>query len=648
MEPTDYYPVPHAVAKHANLDANDYQQLYQYSITHPEQFWEEQAKARLSFSKSWDTVHNSDLSQGKIRWFEGAQLNIAYNCIDRHLKKHADKVAFIFEHNDPTQSYSLTYQQLHEQVCKLANVLKAYGIEKGDRVCIYLPMIAEAAIAMLACARIGAIHSVVFGGFSADALANRINDCQAKVMITSDGGYRGNKITPVKANVDKALQHTSYIKHVIVIEVTKTPIDWNSERDIWYHHVMEKANNDCPCEPMQAEDPLFILYTSGSTGKPKGVLHTSAGYLLYAATTFDYTFDYHEGDIFWCTADIGWITGHSYCVYGSLANGATSVLFGGTPDYPDYSRFWQVIDKHQVNLFYTAPTAIRSLMRQGNAPLQTTSRQSLRILGSVGEPINPEAWHWYYHRVGQERCRIVDTWWQTETGGHLLTPLPGATPLKPGCAAQPFLGIQPAILDTDGNECQGACEGILVIKQDWPGMLRSIWQNHQRFIDTYLAPYKGYYFTGDGAKRDQDGDYWITGRMDDILNVSGHRFSTAEIESTLVKHPAVAEAAIVGYPHDTKGQGIYAYITLMNDAQPSDDLKKQLISYVRQKMGPIYGIDLIQWAPNLPKTRSGKIMRRLLRKIAANELDSLGDISTLADSDALNNLIEDRQNIETP
>lgn len=626
----------------ALLTLERYQQLYQQSIQDPETFWAEQARKRLSFYKKWDTVRDSDLQTGKIRWFDGAELNVCYNCIDRHLDTRARQTALIFEHNETGQSYRVSYRELHTQVCKFANVLKSVGVGKGDRVVLYLPMIEEAAVAMLACARIGAIHSVVFGGFSPDALANRITDAQAKVVITSDAGYRGNKFTHVKRNVDKALSQTNGVEKVIVVQVNQEDIYWQEGRDIWYHEAMKTASADCPCEPMAAEDPLFILYTSGSTGTPKGIVHTSAGYLLYAATTFEHTFDYHDGEVFWCTADIGWITGHSYCVYGPLANGATSLIFGGVPNHPTPSRLWEIIDEHKVNIFYTAPTAIRALMREGNQHLSSTHRSSLRILGTVGEPINPEAWQWYHQSVGNGACEIVDTWWQTETGGHMITPIPGVSRAKAGSANKPFFGIQPAIVNEAGKELEGEAEGLLLIKQDWPGMMRSIWGNHERFINTYLAPYAGAYFTGDGARRDEDGDYWITGRIDDVLNVSGHRIGTAEIESALVLHPAVAEAAVVGYPHDIKGEGIYAYVSLMGNQQPSNALKNEINKFVRQQLGPIFSLDCIQWAEQLPKTRSGKIMRRLLRKIAANDLDNLGDVSTLAEPQVIDILIRQR------
>ncbi|MDO4777596.1 MAG: acetate--CoA ligase [Cardiobacteriaceae bacterium] len=628
----------------ALLTPERYETLYRESIENPEAFWARQAEERLSFYKKWDNVHESDFTTGRIRWFEGAELNVCYNCVDRHLEERGRQTALIFEHNEKGRAYRVSYRELHTQVCKFANVLKSLGVQKGDRVVLYLPMIEEAAVAMLACARIGAVHSVVYGGFSPDALADRINDAEARVVVTADAGYRGDKFTHVKRNVDQALRKTPCVQKVIVVQVNKEDVYWQEGRDLWYHDVMRTASADCPCEPMDAEDPLFILYTSGSTGKPKGVMHTTAGYLLYAATTFRHTFDYRDSEVFWCTADIGWITGHSYCVYGPLANGATSLIFGGVPNYPDPSRLWEVVDEHQVNIFYTAPTAIRALMREGNDYVTRTKRSSLRILGTVGEPINPEAWQWYYNTVGDGRCQIVDTWWQTETGGHMITPIPGVTNLKPGSACKPFFGIKPALLTSEGEKLDGKAEGVLVIESAWPGMMRSIWGDHERFIQTYLAPYPGHYFTGDGARRDADGYYWITGRVDDVLNVSGHRIGTAEVESALVLHKAVAEAAIVGYPHDIKGQGIYAYVTLMNGIDPSPALKNELVKFVRHELGPIYGLDIIQWAPGLPKTRSGKIMRRILRKIACNEIDTLGDTSTLADPQVVEDLIDNRAN----
>ncbi len=636
------YPVPATLAARAHINPERYETLYQQSVTDPTGFWGEQATQLLTWMRPWTHVLSGDLRQGQIRWFEGAQLNVSVNCLDRHLATRGDQAALIWEGDDPTQSRTLSYRELHAEVCRFANALKAEGVRKGDRVCLYLPMIPQAAVVMLACTRIGAVHSVVFGGFSPEALRDRVRDAGARVVITADEGLRGGKAVPLKANVDTALQACPEVERVIVVRNTGHPVAWVAGRDLWYQELLQAASADCPAEPMEAEDPLFILYTSGSTGKPKGVLHTTAGYLLHAAATFRYVFDYHEGEVFWCTADVGWVTGHSYIVYGPLANGAISLMFEGIPTYPDASRFWQVIDKHQVNSFYTAPTAIRALMRLGDAPVQRTARTSLRILGSVGEPINPEAWEWYYRVVGETRCPIVDTWWQTETGGHLITPLPGATPLKPGSATRPFFGVVPGIVDEHGVLQEGPAQGVLVITQPWPGMMRTLYGNHERFLDTYLRPYPGFYFTGDGARRDADGYYWITGRVDDVLNVSGHRLGTAEIESALVLHPAVAEAAVVGYPHDIKGQGIYAYVTLMVGLEPSADLRRALIQHVRKEIGPIATLDVIQWAPGLPKTRSGKIMRRILRKIAQNELDNLGDTSTLADPGVVQQLIDNR------
>lgn len=634
------YPVPAPLAAQAHLDADRYAALYQQSVTDPAGFWGEQATQFLDWMQPWTQVLTGDLQQGQIRWFEGAKLNVSVNCLDRHLATRGEQTALIWESDDPAQSCNISYRELHAEVCRFANVLKAEGVCKGDRVCLYLPMIPQAAVAMLACTRIGAVHSVVFGGFSPEALRDRIRDAGAQMVITADEGVRGGKSVPLKAQVDTALQGCPEVRRVIVVRHTGHPIAWVEGRDLWYQELLQTASADCPAEPMDAEDPLFILYTSGSTGKPKGVLHTTAGYLLYTAATFRYVFDYKEGEIFWCTADVGWVTGHSYIVYGPLANGAISLMFEGIPTYPDASRFWQVIDKHQVNIFYTAPTAIRALMRLGDGPVQRTSRTSLRILGSVGEPINPEAWEWYYRVVGESRCPIVDTWWQTETGGHLITPLPGATPLKPGSATRPFLGVVPGIVDEQGVLQAGAAQGVLVITQPWPGMMRTLYGNHERFLETYLRPYPGMYFTGDGARRDADGYYWITGRVDDVLNVSGHRLGTAEIESALVLHPAVAEAAVVGYPHDIKGQGIYAYVTLMVGIEPNETLRRELVAHVRKEIGPIATLDVIQWAPSLPKTRSGKIMRRILRKIAQNELDNLGDTSTLADPSVVQQLID--------
>jgi len=638
------HPVPDAVRQRAHLDNDAYLRLYQQSVEQPEIFWAEQAKAFLSWFKPWDQVHASDLQLGHAEWFKGGQLNVAYNCIDRHLEKRGEQIAIIWEGDNPAESAHITYNKLHHNVSRLANVLKSRGVKKGDRVCIYMPMIPEAAYAMLACARIGAVHSVVFGGFSPDALRDRILDADCRAVITADEGVRGGKYIPLKANVDKALQSCPDVSTVVVVERTQGDVAWVEGRDLWYHQALKEVSAVCPAEPMDAEDPLFILYTSGSTGKPKGVLHSTGGYLLGAAMTHKYVFDYHEGEIYWCTADVGWVTGHSYIVYGPLANAATTLMFEGVPNYPDASRFWQVIDKHQVNTFYTAPTALRALMREGEGPVKTTSRSSLRLLGSVGEPINPEAWEWYFHVVGDTRCPIVDTWWQTETGSILITPLPGATDLKPGSATRPFFGVQPVLLDEQGKEIDGPGSGVLAIKASWPSQIRSVYGDHQRMIDTYFKPYPGYYFTGDGARRDEDGYYWITGRVDDVINVSGHRIGTAEVESALVLHDAVAEAAVVGYPHDVKGQGIYAYVTLMNDQEPSDELKKDLLSLVGKEIGSFAKPELIQWAPGLPKTRSGKIMRRILRKIACNELENMGDTSTLADPSVVDSLIDQRLN----
>ena len=646
MSDEKLYPVPAEFAAKSHIDNARYQEMYQRSIEDPEGFWAEQAEQFITWFKPWDKVldWSYDKKDLHIKWFEGGKLNVCYNCIDRHLDTRGDQVAIIWEGDDPATDSKITYRELHEHVSKLANVLKARGVKKGDRVCIYMPMIPEAAYAMLACARIGAVHSVVFGGFSPESLKDRILDSDCRVVVTADEGLRGGKAVPLKTNTDKAVAKCPNVHTVLTVKRTGGDIDWHPERDVWYHEVMAEASSDCPAEEMDAEDPLFILYTSGSTGKPKGVLHTTGGYLLYTAMTTKYTFDLQEGDIFWCTADVGWVTGHSYLVYGPLAIGTTTLSFEGVPNYPDASRFWQVVDKHQVTVFYTAPTAIRALMREGEEPVKKTSRASLRLLGTVGEPINPEAWEWYYRVVGEQRCPIVDTWWQTETGGHLITPLPGATALKPGSATQPFFGIQPGIVDTDGNLLEGEAEGALVIKHPWPSQMRSVYGDHQRFVDTYFSTFPGYYFTGDGARRDADGYYWITGRMDDVLNVSGHRMGTAEVESALVLHDAVAEAAVVGFPHDIKGQGIYAYVTLVKGVEPTDALRKELIDMVREEIGPIAKPDVIQWAPGLPKTRSGKIMRRILRKIAANEQDTIGDTSTLADPAVVNELVENRAN----
>ncbi|AZE69306.1 acetate--CoA ligase [Pseudomonas synxantha] len=638
------FPAADAVRRAAQLSQEDYQRLYRQSIEQPDTFWAEQAKGFLDWMTPWHSVQQSDIKTGAAQWFAGGQLNVSYNCIDRHLAKRADQPAFIWEGDDPTESCKITYRQLHQNVSRLANVLKSRGVKKGDRVCIYMPMIPEAAYAMLACTRIGAVHSVVFGGFSPDALRDRILDADCRTVITADEGVRGGKPVALKQNVDKALASCPDVSTVVVVERTGASVNWNDGRDLKYQAALEAASDNCPPEPMDAEDPLFILYTSGSTGKPKGVLHTTGGYLLQAAMTFKYVLDYQEGEVFWCTADVGWVTGHSYIVYGPLANGATSLMFEGVPSYPDSSRFWQVIDKHQVNIFYTAPTALRALMREGHGPLESSSRASLRLLGSVGEPINPEAWDWYFNAVGEQRCPIVDTWWQTETGGIMLSPLVSAQRIKPGCATQPMFGVQPVLLDEQGKEISGAGSGVLAIKASWPGQIRSVYGDPQRMIDTYFKPYPGYYFTGDGARRDEDGDYWITGRIDDVINVSGHRIGTAEVESALVLHDQIAEAAVVGYPHDVKGQGIYAFVTPMNGVEPSDALRKHLLDLVSKEIGSFAKPELIQWAPALPKTRSGKIMRRILRKIACNELDSLGDTSTLADPSVVDGLIDKRLN----
>jgi len=638
------YPVPKAFAEQAHINAEQYESMYRRSLEDPDGFWAEQAEAFVSWSKPWDRVQDWDFHKGHIRWFEGGRLNVSYNCLDRHLDTRGDQVAIIWEGDDPAVDRKITYRELHEEVCRFANVLKSRGVGKGDRVCIYMPMVPEAAVAMLACTRIGAVHSIVFGGFSPDSLRDRILDSDCRTLITADEGVRGGKAIPLKANADKALEECPNVHTCVVIRRTGGDVGWQDGRDVWYDELMADASSDCPVEEMDAEDPLFILYTSGSTGKPKGVLHTTGGYLVFAAMTHKYTFDYHDGDIYWCTADVGWVTGHTYIVYGPLANGAITLMFEGVPNYPDASRFWQVIDKHQVNQFYTAPTAIRALMRAGEEPVRKTSRRSLKLLGTVGEPINPEAWEWYYHVVGDGRCPIVDTWWQTETGGHLITPLPGATDLKPGSASRPFFGVEPAIVDENGTELEGECSGNLIIKRPWPGMMRTVYGDHQRFIDTYFSMYPGNYFTGDGCRRDADGYYWITGRVDDVLNVSGHRLGTAEIESALVLHPSVAEAAVVGFPHDIKGQGIYAYVTLMAGVDESDELRSELVQFVRGEIGPIATIDVLQWAPGLPKTRSGKIMRRILRKVAENDLDNMGDTSTLADPSVVEHLVENRAN----
>jgi acetyl-CoA synthetase len=641
------YPVPADFAAQANINQEQYQSMYRQSLDDPDTFWAEQADKYLTWSKKWDKVQEWSFDEADlgIKWFLGGKLNVSYNCLDRHLDTRGDQVAIIWEGDSPDEDRKITYRELHAEVCKFANVLKDRGVKKGDRVSIYMPMIPEASVAMLACTRIGAVHSIVFGGFSPDALKDRILDSDCQVVITSDQSMRGGKRVPLKANADKALASCPNVHTCIVVKRGGDPVEWNDKIDVWYHEAMANAAADCAAEEMDADDPLFILYTSGSTGKPKGVLHSTAGYLLQAAMTHKLVFDYKDGEVYWCTADIGWVTGHSYIVYGPLTNGATTLMFEGIPTYPDISRFWQVCDKHNVATFYTAPTAIRSLMGAGDEPVKKTQRSSLRLLGTVGEPINPEAWEWYYKVVGEERCPIVDTWWQTETGAHMLTPLPGATPLKPGSATFPFFGVEPVLLDDEGNEIAGnPAQGNLAIKRPWPSMMRSVYGDHKRFYETYFAMFKGYYFTGDGARRDEDGYYWITGRVDDVLNISGHRLGTAEIESALVLHEQVAEAAVVGYPHELTGQGIYAYVTLMSGVEPTDQLKADLVALVRKEIGPIAKVNLIQWAPGLPKTRSGKIMRRILRKIAANELDNLGDTSTLADPSVVDNLIDNREN----
>ena len=635
------HPVPANFAD-AHINADQYRAMYQRSIEDPDGFWSEMADQFLSWDKTWDSVCSYDFVKGEAAWFSGGKLNVSVNCIDRHLPQRADQTALIWEGDDPADSKHITYAELKEQVCRLANVLRARGVNKGDRVCIYMPMIPEAAYAMLACTRIGAIHSVVFGGFSPEAMKDRILDSDCQTVITADEGVRGGRNIPLKANTDKALEACPNVHTCLVVKRTGGDISWAEGRDVWYHEATAAADTECEPESMEAEDPLFILYTSGSTGKPKGVLHTTGGYLLQAAMTFKFVFDYREGEVYWCTADVGWVTGHTYIVYGPLANGAISLMFEGVPTYPDAGRCWEVVDKHNVASFYTAPTAIRALHAVGDEPVKRSSRASLRLLGTVGEPINPEAWEWYYSVVGDSRCPIVDTWWQTETGAHMITPLPGATDLKPGSATFPFFGVELALLNEDGSEIEGAGAGYLVVKSSWPSQIRSVYGDHQRMVDTYFKNYPGYYFTGDGASRDEDGYYWITGRVDDVLNVSGHRMGTAEVESALVLHDEIAEAAVVGFPHDIKGQGIYAYVTPMQGVEPSEELRAELIQLCVKEIGPIAKPDIIQWAPGLPKTRSGKIMRRILRKIAENELDSLGDTSTLADPSVVGNLVENR------
>ena len=640
----EIFPVSEEWSKRAFINREIYERMYAQAASDPDSFWRREAQ-RIDWIKPFTTVKQTSFDEADfgIKWFADGQLNISANCIDRHLPARANDVAILWEGDDPSQSRAITYGELHEQVCRLANVLKSNGVSKGDRVTLYLPMIPEAAVAMLACCRIGAIHSIVFGGFSPDALAGRVQDCDARMVITADEGLRGGKIVPLKANVDEALTYCTSVDRVIVVKRTGGAVAMKDGRDIWYHDAVAQASPECAPEPIGAEDPLFILYTSGSTGKPKGVLHTTGGYLVWVSMTHQYIFDYRPGDIYWCAADIGWVTGHSYIVYGPLANGATTLMFEGVPNYPDFSRFWQVIDKYKVNMFYAAPTALRALMREGDEWVKKTSRASLRLLGSVGEPINPEAWLWYHHVVGDSRCPIVDTWWQTETGGAMITPLPGATDLKPGSATKPFFGVKPEIVDADGKPLEGACEGNLCILDSWPGQMRTVWGDHERFFQTYFTTYRGKYFTGDGCRRDADGYYWITGRVDDVINVSGHRMGTAEVESALVAHAKVAEAAVVGMPHAIKGQGIYAYVTLNAGEEGSDPLRKELVQWVRHEIGPIATPDAIQFAPSLPKTRSGKIMRRILRKIAEGDTSNLGDTSTLADPSVVENLVSNRQ-----
>jgi acetyl-CoA synthetase len=644
MSDDQVFPVPAAVAASAHINKKRYDEMYKRSVADPEGFWGEHGK-RIDWIKPYTKVKDSSfLPPVHVKWFYDGTLNASVNCLDRHLKTRGEQTAILWEGDNPKDDKKISYKELHKMVCKLANALKAEGIKKGDVVTVYMPMIPEAAVAMLACARIGAIHSVVFGGFSPDSLAGRIQDCDSNCVITADEGLRGGKPIPLKVNTDKALEKCPTVKKVFVIKRTGGKINWVEGRDVWYHEATGKASEDCKPAEMNAEDPLFILYTSGSTGKPKGVLHTTGGYLVYTSITHEYIFDYKPGEVFWCTADVGWVTGHSYIVYGPLANGAITVMFEGVPNYPDASRFWQVCDKHKINIFYTAPTAIRALMREGDGPVKKTSRKSIRLLGTVGEPINPEAWMWYYNVVGEKRCPIVDTWWQTETGGILITPLPGAIATKPGSATLPFFGVRPEIVDGEGKVLEGAGSGNLCIIDSWPGMMRTVYRDHDRFVQTYFSAYKGKYFTGDGCRRDKDGYYWITGRVDDVINVSGHRMGTAEVESALVAHPKVAEAAVVGAPHDIKGQGIYAYVTLNAGETQTDELKKELVQWVRKEIGPIASPDWLQWAPGLPKTRSGKIMRRILRKIAENDYKNLGDTSTLADPAVVTDLVDNRQN----
>ena len=638
------YQIPNSIKKKALLTNKEYESLYSESLKNPDKFWAKQAELYLDWTTGWKKVSESDFITGKVSWFKGAKINASFNCIDRHLRNRSEQTAIIWEGDEPSNSEAITYKKLHDCVCRLANALKKRGVKKGDRVCIYMPMIPEAAYAMLSCARIGAIHSVVFGGFSPESLKDRILDSDCRIVITADEGLRGSKTIPLKNNVDEALKDCPDVHSVLVVERTGAHINWTKGRDVSYKEIINSVTAECPPEIMDAEDPLFILYTSGSTGKPKGVLHTTGGYLLQVTMTHKLVFDYHEGEVFWCTADVGWVTGHSYIIYGPLSNGATTLMFEGIPTYPSPSRFWEIVDKHKVNIFYTAPTALRALMAEGDQPLKLTSRKSLRILGTVGEPINPEAWEWYYRVVGEKLCPIVDTWWQTETGAVMISPLAGSTPQKPGSATKPFFGVQPALLDDEGKEIEGEGTGNLVIKSSWPSQIRTVFGDHQRCIDTYYSQHPGYYTTGDGARRDKDGYYWITGRVDDVLNVSGHRLGTAEIESALVLHKNVAEAAVVGYEHDIKGQGIYCYVTLMTGEKLNNDLKRDLINLVAKEIGPIAKPDIIQWAPGLPKTRSGKIMRRILRKIATNEISDLGDTTTLADPSVVNELIQNRAN----
>ncbi|MDE0309479.1 MAG: acetate--CoA ligase [Acidiferrobacterales bacterium] len=642
MSESKIYEIPNDVAQGALISAEKYAKMYAQSISEPDGFWAEQADEFLHWFKKWDKVSEYDFNEGHIRWFEGGKLNASFNCLDRHLETKGDQTALIWESDDGDTVRTFTYSELHAEVCRLSNVLKSRGVKKGDRICVYMPMVPEAAVTALACARIGAIHSIVFGGFSPEALKDRILDSDCQVVITADEGPRGGKNVPLKQNADAAMESCPDVHTCIVVQRTGGDVGMKSDRDIWYHEAVAEASAVCPAEEMDAEDPLYILYTSGSTGKPKGVVHTTAGYLLYVTMTFRYTFDYHDGEVYWCGADIGWVTGHSYIVYGPFSNGATNVMFEGVPVYPDASRFWQVCDRHQVNLFYTAPTAIRALIGAGNEFVEKTSRKSLRILGTVGEPINPEAWEWYHEKVGDRRCPIVDTWWQTETGGHMITPLPGATRLKPGSATNPFFGIQPCLVDPEGNEIEGAAEGALCIKNSWPGQMRTVWGDHERFIQTYFSTFPGMYMTGDGARRDEDGYYWITGRVDDVMNVSGHRLGTAEIESALVLHSTVAEAAVVGFPHAIKGEAIYAYVTTVAGTVENEELRTELFNMVRNEISPIAKPDVIQFAPGLPKTRSGKIMRRILRKVASNEVDDLGDTSTLAEPAVVDDIIRNR------